>query len=271
MTQTPQHAFDEALQLTYNGETNRFQGRTSSAYANMIGPFGGITAAAMLKAALEHRDRQGEPVTLTVNFAAAIQDGDYEIEAQATRTGRSTQHWYMSMWQAGEIVTTATAIFAMRKPTWGATDLHPPIFPAQGETKPFHSPIMPPWTKQYRFYMADDFENLVQTAQPTSETLQSIQDNPPRPLDFLSLTAMCDVFIPRIFVRRSQFVPAGTVAFTVYYHADSAVLAEHGTAEVMGQARGNRFYNRYFDQSAEIWTRSGDLLATSTQVVYFKE
>ena len=81
---------------------------------------------------------------------------------------------------------------------------------------------------------------------------------------------MCDVFFPRIFMRLGQIVPIGTVAFTVYYHADSAALAAHGDAEVIGQARGNRFHNSYFDQSAEIWTSAGDLLATTTQIVYFK-
>ncbi|MFK7801431.1 MAG: acyl-CoA thioesterase [Anaerolineae bacterium] len=267
MTSTQNHPFDAALQFQYSN--NRYQGKTSPDYANMVGPFGGITAAAMLKSMLDHPDRQGDPITLTVNFAAPIKDGDYEIEAQATRTGRSTQHWFGTMRQGDEIVTTATAVFAIRRETWGATDLHPPAM--SDLTKRFSTGVMPPWTEQYRFHMAHDMADIMSDDSPTSETVQSIQDNPPRPLDFLSLTAMSDVFIPRIFVRRGGFVPAGTVAFTVYFHTDSAALAEHGDAGMVGRARANRFYNRFFDQSAEIWTPSGDLLATSNQIVYFKE
>ena len=35
------------------------------------GPFGGITAAALIRAIETHPDRIGEPLALTVNFAAA--------------------------------------------------------------------------------------------------------------------------------------------------------------------------------------------------------
>ncbi|MFT7584459.1 MAG: hypothetical protein ACI9EW_000876 [Cellvibrionaceae bacterium] len=261
------HPFDSALELTK--ENNHFHGRTSPAYANMIGPFGGITAAAMLKAVIEHPEVQGEPLTLTVNFAAAVKDGDYQIEAQAVRTGRSTQHWFVSMIQGDEVVTTATAIFATRRETWGATDLAFPSLPA--EAKPISTKMMPPWAKNYQFRMMSEMADLIMADQPKAETLQSIQDDPPRPLDFLSLTAMADVFPPRVMIRRAKFVPMGTVAFTVYFHVNSATLAAHGDGELIGHAQANRYYNQYADQSAELWTPAGDLLVTSTQIVYFKE
>ena len=260
------HPFDTALQLT--GEQNRYHGHTSPAYANMVGPYGGITAAVLLKALLDHPERQGEPVTITVNFATPVKDGSFEIDTQLIRTNRSTQHWFVSLSQADEIAATATAVFALRRESWGVTDLTFPTMPTNMELLP--NGMMPNWAKNYEFRLAGGMAALFSADSPTSETLQTIRDVPPRPLDFLSLAAMCDVFIPRIFVRRGQFVPAGTVAFTVYFHADSAALTVHGDGEVIGQARANRFHNRYFDQSAEIWTLGGDLLATTTQIVYFK-
>ena len=48
-----------------------------------------------------------------------------------------------------------------------------------------------------------------------------LRDDPPRPLDFASLTAMADVFFPRVWLRRATRVPVGTVSMTVYFHADS--------------------------------------------------
>jgi hypothetical protein len=90
-------------------------------------------------------------------------------------------------------------------------------------------------------------------------------------MDFCSLTAIADAFFPRIFIKRKQAVPAGTVSLTVYFHADAATLTAHGTQPVLGYARANRFYNNYFDQIAELWTPDGALLATTTQVVYYKE
>ena len=62
-------------------------------WANMVGPFGGITAAVLLRAIESHPDRLGEPVALTVNFAAPIVDGEFEISRRAPRTNRTNQHW----------------------------------------------------------------------------------------------------------------------------------------------------------------------------------
>lgn len=266
MTDTSAHPFDLALQIS--GGPDSWQGQTSPAYANMVGPFGGITAAALLNPLLLHPERLGDPITLTVNFASAVKPGPFEITTQLMRTNRSTQHWVVTLAQADGIAATATAVFAVRRESWGATDLAFPGPPA--DAKRFAGDFLPAWTKNYAFHMAGGMEDLFSKDNPTSTTLQTIRDNPPRPLDYLSLAAISDVFFPRIFMRIGQFVPAGTVAFTVYFHADAAALAANGDAAVIGHARANRFHNRYFDQSAEIWTASGNLLATSTQIVYYK-
>lgn len=260
------HPFDDAVNLT--GGPDTWQGHTAAAYANMVGPFGGITAAVMLQPLLQHPQRLGEPITLTVNFAAAVQDGAFAIKTQMMRTNRSTQHWFVTLEQGGEVAATATAVFAVRRESWGTTEMPFPGMPQDAEL--MASGLLPPWTRNYRFEMTGGMDAVFSAEHPTSITHQTIRDNPPRPLDFLSLAAMSDVFFPRIFARLGTFVPAGTVAFTVYFHADAAALTAIGDAAVIGNARGNRFHNRYFDQSAEIWSSSGDLLATSTQIVYYK-
>jgi hypothetical protein len=68
------HDFDAAIQLEALGG-HRYGGATSPAYANMVGPFGGITSAVLLNATLLHPERQGEPIALTVNFAGPVADG----------------------------------------------------------------------------------------------------------------------------------------------------------------------------------------------------
>src|SRR5699024_6572478 len=56
-------------------ESNDFHGQTSKRYNNMVGPFGGVTAATLLRSVLEHPERQGIPVSLTINYAAPVSDG----------------------------------------------------------------------------------------------------------------------------------------------------------------------------------------------------
>jgi acyl-CoA thioesterase len=107
-------------------------------------------------------------------------------------------------------------------------------------------------------------------ATSASTTTLWVRDNPSRPLDHAALAGLCDVFFPRVFLRRGGFVPAGTVSLTTYFHADHGHLQMVGEDFVLGRARANSFGGGYFDQSAMMWSRSGALLATTHQIVYFK-
>jgi len=66
-------------------------------------------------------------------------------------------------------------------------------------------------------------------------------------------------------------VPIGTVSITTYFHVDAAQLAKVGDGYLLGRATGQQFSNGYFDQAAQLWSEAGALLATSNQIVYFKE
>src|ERR1035437_5607491 len=126
------HAFDAAIALSPQGD-DLWQGHTSAPYANMVGPFGGITAAQALNAVLEHPRRLGEPVAFTLNFAAALADGPFDVQVRPARTNRSTQHWIVEMRQGEHTVATATAVTAVRRDTWGATEMPVPQVPAPQE------------------------------------------------------------------------------------------------------------------------------------------
>ena len=110
------HPFDAALALTQN-TPGHFRGHTSPAYWNMVGPFGGTTAATALQAVLLHPALLGEPLSLTVNFAAAVAPGDFQLTARPLRTNRSTQHWFIEMTQPDaqgvqSVLMSATAVTA---------------------------------------------------------------------------------------------------------------------------------------------------------------
>ncbi|HEY8360013.1 MAG TPA: thioesterase family protein, partial [Ramlibacter sp.] len=92
-----------------------------------------------------------------------------------------------------------------------------------------------------------------------------------RPLDFPSVTAMADIFFPRVWLRRAALVPMGTVSMTVYFHVDAAQLAADADSFLLVQARGQAFAGGFFDHAGQLWNESGALLATTHQVVYYKE
>jgi acyl-CoA thioesterase len=115
--------------------------------------------------------------------------------------------------------------------------------------------------------MAHDFDGV---EQPDSLTQLWVRDEPPRPLDFVSLAAMCDCFAPRTWVRRHQRGPAGTVTMTVNFHADAALLAAQGDRPLLAQARAQVFRDGYCDQLGELWSADGQLLAGTQQIQYYK-
>ncbi|MDP2074137.1 MAG: thioesterase family protein [Hydrogenophaga sp.] len=266
-----EHAFDAAITLEPLGE-GRFAGATSAAYANMVGPFGGVTAAAALNAVLQHPALLGEPVALTVNYAAALADGPFEVTARAARTNRSTQHWVVEIVQAGETVLTATAMTATRRETWSVDELPAPEMPTPDAVGKPNMAALVEWVKRYDIRIT---EGAIPTAWDgsgeTSRTTLWMRDEPARALDFCSLAAMADVFYPRVWLRRATRVPAGTVSMTVYFHAGGAQLAAVGAGWLKGQAQAQAFRNGFFDQAAQVWSEAGQLLATTHQVVYFKE
>lgn len=268
------HPFDAAVNLT--GEDGFYQGHTTAPFANMVGPFGGILAANMLSAVLRHPQLLGSPVVLTVNFAAPVADGEFTVQAQPVRTGRSTQHWWITLTQNDEVAVSATAITALRRDTWDAQDSERPAAPA-ADTVPRMPdvPVMPRFFRNYdlRFIrggMAPLPQQEVQQAD-SSESLLWVRDEPARPLDFPSLAAICDVFFPRIFVRRQKPAAAGTVSLTIHFHCDATVLDSNGSRALLGHARAHRFHKGFSDQTAEIWSEEGVLLATTMQSVYYKE
>jgi acyl-CoA thioesterase len=122
------HAFDHAIALEVVDD-DVVRGTTRPEWVNMVGPFGGVTAAILLRAIQVHPDCLGEPVALTVNFAAPIADGDFEISRRAPRTNRTNQHWIVELSQDGAVKTTATAIFGIRRDTWSDTQAVPPAAP----------------------------------------------------------------------------------------------------------------------------------------------
>jgi acyl-CoA thioesterase len=267
------HPFDQAVALAANGE-NTFEGHTSPAYANMVGPFGGLSAAQVLNGVLSHPKRLGEPVSLTVNFAAALADGPFTVTARPARTNRSTQHWTVEVTQQGETVLTGTVFTALRRQTWSSSSESPmPDVPRPNDVAPPTQRGRVEWINRYEMRFAEGGYPAVWdgSEQASSRTRLWLRDNPPRPLDYLSLTALSDVFFPRIWRRRATLVPIGTVSMTVYFHADANQLRECGSCYLLGQAQGQGFHGGYFDQAAQLWSEAGALLATTHQVVYYKE
>lgn len=263
------HPLDAALLLEPIGD-NAVRGLTRPEWGNMVGPFGGITAATLLHAIQIHPDRIGSPLAFTVNFAARIDDGEFEIRLRAVRTNRTNQHWFAELLQDGDVKTTATAVFGIRRESWSDTERRLPEV-AQPEDVPRGSLIESvAWSHRYDMRFVEGGFPAEGEASGSSTTSLWMRDLLARRIDYPALAAYCDVFYPRIFLRRGQYVPSGTISLTTYFHCSQDDLTHIDRDYVLGSAHANSFSAGYFDQTAYLWSRDGRLLASTHQIVYFK-
>ena len=272
LTKAP-HLFDEATAVTAGD--SRWQGRTSPDYWAFVGPFGGVTAATMLRAIMEHPQRVGDPLALTVNFCAPVAQGTFDLDVGLIKANRSTQHWSVELTQdRGDVATFATAVFAVRRPSWSHQPASFPHAPPFEAVRPYSTrSLKMSWVQQYDFRFVEGEPQLgaAPHAAPGSAFSKLwIGDTAPRAIDLLSLLSMSDAFFGRIFHVRNEFVPFGTVSLTTYFHTDADDLANEDITRVLAVADARIFHKSYGDQSGELWSPSGRLLATTTQIAYFK-
>lgn len=264
------HPFDEATRITAGDSS--WQGHTSDDYWAFVGPFGGATAATILRAMIEHPQAAGDPLALTVNYCAPIARGPFDLDVRLVKANRSSQHWSVELSQGGgEVATLATAVFAERRPSWEHRVARYP------DAKPFESTLPFPkikasWANQYEFRFVEGEMRIgpPQAALDSTYSKLWISDREPRKLDMLSLMSMSDAFFGRIFHARRELVPFGTVSLTTYFHTDAEELAAEDITRVLATADSKIMHKSYADQNAELWSPNGRLLATTTQIAYFK-
>lgn len=266
------HIFDIATHVTPGD--SRWNGHTSDDYWAFVGPFGGATAATMLRAIIGHVECSGDPLAMTVNYCAPIARGAFELDVRLVKANRSTQHWSVELTQNDDVAAFATAVFAVRRPSWSHQPAAFPGAPPFEQTRPLpRSSFAMSWTKQYDFRFIDGAPSLLgrPLAEPASAFSRLwIGDRVPRRIDMLSLLSMSDAFFGRIFHVRGELVPFGTVSLTTYFHVGADDLQSEDIRAVVATADAKIFNRSYGDQTGELWSPNGRLLATTQQIAYFK-
>ena len=275
------HPLDRATRLDGDPASRRRVATVDESYWTFIGPFGGTTAATLVRAVLEDPDRDpdGDPIAVTVNYCAPIAKGTFDIAVRLARSNRSSQHWTLEATQGGDgaAVATATVVTAVRRASWSHPFATAPVLADPATLALLERPGALAWVQRYGMRFAEGMmEPAAGGASAMHEPPRSprsvlwLEDAPPRPLDFVSLTAMSDAFFGRIFQVIGRLPPFGTVTLTTHFHAGADELAAQGGEPLACIADARVFHRSYGDQTAELWSRRGQLLATTAQMAYFK-
>jgi acyl-CoA thioesterase len=269
---TDPHPFDIATTLNAVSE-GQFNATTSKPYANMAGPFGGVTSAIILRAVLEDERQTGDPVSMTVNFCAALKDGAYTITTRLVRAGKYIQHWAVEVVQNDTTCNTASVICGRRFAEFSHQSVVMPDVPAAQDCQTLTGNKPLGWLNCYDFRYVEglpDFSATVTDLQ-SPKSVMWVRDAPERALDYLSLAALSDSFILRMLHLRPKFVPMGTVSLSTHFLASREEIAEQGDDHLLGISDAMRFQGNFHDQHMRLFGKSGKLMASGSQIVWFKE
>lgn len=271
---TEPHAFDAALTLA-PVKPLVWMGQTHPAYANFNGQFGGMTAATLLRAILSGAGG-GTPVSATVNYCAAMAQGPFTVSAREIRKGRTLQHWSADLVQGDKVCATALVALAIRQQSWSHAPLLPPAAPPPEDVAPSSPGEFKGWIGQYDMrFVAGSIEHLrgqpPLAAPESAKSLLWLRHAPSRPLDFEGLLCMSDAFFVRMIQVRNTFPAMGTVSISTYFHCDAAALARQGDRALLCHVDSRVFRDTFHDQSAELWSDDGVLLANTHQIVWYAE
>ena len=266
------HPFDASLQLQAAERATSplvFTCRTDRRYRNAIGPFGGWIAALLLKSVLGTPEARGMPLTLDAAFMGAIKDGEIEVRVACLRQNRSVGFWRAEAWQSGRICAHAQIALSTARDSVVLEDARFPQVPAPDAVPVYVNPRAPvPWLDQYIF---KPVSGLLFSRAATMDSRVWIRDAEPRPLDAISLTALCDTPFPPTWIRLDTQGPVSTVSYSVYYRANDADYADAGAGFCLLDSRAGLARSGYVDQFTAVWSERGTLLAQTQQMLWFAD
>ena len=269
------NAFSTATSVAPNGD-RRFRASVNGEWSAPRVPQGGLVAALALRAMISSLDDTALPVrTATAMFAAPVESGEIEIDAEVLRRGRSTAHCSATVRNPGaDGGCTALAMFGGERPTFTFTDLEPPTAPppdecvdVRNEPAPDEFPMSAFWANHVQFRPVTGQAPWVEYDSTTSETMYWFRyDDPPCDehgrLDPLALVALCDTMPGAIGQRLGNRGPmfwAPSVDLTVHVFGDA------GGDWLLARGHARHVDNGYASLDNELW--DGDrLVAYATQV-----
>ncbi len=261
---------DTALETVSPG---RFRIQASDFYRNMGDVvFGGWAIATAIEAVLTASEGPARLVGMNAVFANPVVTGTYDIEVRALKSGKRTSFYKLAMRRLEEPdiqIFDADMILSDRPESAVefASEMPDVVAPESVETLRFPGGAGPSWFTHYdqRLVEGRYFEK---NERPRNRVW--IRDGDGRPLDAKGLAAISDTLVPRTFFMGPDMRIAATAAYSLYIFATDEELAAIGNEFVLIEGDSDRVRSGLADQRGRIWSRDGRLLATTTQLSFFR-
>lgn len=233
------------------------------------GVWGGYAIGLCIRIVEAERDAFGEPLSLTLTYAAPLPGGRLDVTTRRLRQGRSVGIWSVEMRPAG---STEICVHGMIS-TAQRPSSRPFVLARMPETPPPEA--LPVQARRGCKAQRDAFEWRSLESDPPSlgdaaRTLAWVRARDGG-MDKALLGILTDASPPRVMHGLGTAVLNTTLSLTVYFLASSEQLAAIEGDSILVDYDGGVGNAGASNERSSYWSRSGELLATSDQLVWYRD
>ena len=265
--------FSEATNLTKTGD-NRYRVEFDRSWWVIAGPNGGIIAAVILKAAMAALPENRTARTITVHYLSAPGEGEAEIVVTVDKNGKNLSFVTVRLTQGDRCIATAlVAVGVSMTPdqSWQQMSM-PRSMPLEQGFKMLsdvHVAFRDRWDDRWTIGIPGHPETSITDGAYEVGGWTRLAD--PEPYDEAVILAMADSWVPSAMVHMDEAVHLPTIELTVHFLVDpreTGLSPEDHCFVVFRQLVGSQ---GFVDDTGEIWSPDGRLIATSRQIALLVE
>jgi len=265
-----EYFFDQNLALSTHSE-NCFKFHPNQVYWNFNSAFGGWVAAATIQALRLMDNFRGEIISQHMQYISAVKNDDLYALVSLRERKRTKDFWSVIISDApenGSQLAAAEIVAGTRKEHGLA---YSPTLPDYKEPKNCvrmrANPMTPRWIDRYEILLSS---GRPFSENPTPHSIVLIREDDKRPPDALSLSAILDASLPRVFFLTDKARMASTLSMSSHIYASDKELSEVGDDFMILEADGSSVRHGLCNEETRLFRRDGLLLATSYQTAVFK-
>jgi acyl-CoA thioesterase len=236
-------------------------------FAAFSGAFGGWTAAHAILAAQRQSQPGMEPLSMSMEFFQGMKEGIVTSQAATLHQTRNTNFMAVKTTQSDTLCAHSSVVLSKRRNTARAEGINIPTCSAPEATQLLEiDPGPNTWLRSFEMRCA---EGRLLRVNPMMRSLTWTKLRSANPNPYATLAALADASIPRIFYHFSEVSPIATITMSVHFHGAANELQSHLQDYVLIESSGQIATDGFFDQLVRMWSRSGRLLGTSTQLARY--
>jgi acyl-CoA thioesterase len=259
-------AFEQATAVDKVAD-GTYRAKIDDAWWVVRGPHGGYLAAIIVRALIDTLGDVARPIrSFTTHFVSAPEVGEFEIQTQLERSGRSMSFLSARSQQDGRIFALSLAAFSgpwsgMEFNTAGMPDVPSP---ADSFEIPFEGEGVPKFLSNFEM-------RWNQGEKPFSGAEEAVvggwfRMRDPTIADAPVIAALLDAWAPAVFPVATQPVIAPTIDLTMHFRAPLPVPGAKADDFYLGRFSSSLGREGFFEEDGQIWSPDGNLIAQSRQL-----